>query len=128
MDINRHNIVEVKTNKVIHNNIVTSFISKIKFENGVEAIIEASINYNKERTAIIKGTLGVIEVPMCNRPNNFVIKINDKEPINIEKEYKVDDFFSQIEEVNKCIEEGLKESKRMPLDESLRVIKVLDKI
>lgn len=40
MDINRRNIVEVKTNKVIHNNIVTSFISKIKFENGVEAIIE----------------------------------------------------------------------------------------
>lgn len=65
---------------------------------------------------------------MCNRPNNFVIKINDKEPINIEKAYKVDDFFSQIEEVNKCVEEGLKESKRMSLDESLRVIKVLDKI
>lgn len=128
MDIHPREIKEVRTMKNINEKGVdTSFISIITFKDGVEAFLEGSFTYTKERLAIIKGTLGEIVVPMCNRPNNFIVNIKG-EVANIEKPYKEDDFYSQIQEVNRCLKEGLLESPKMTLDESIRVMEVLDKI
>lgn len=126
MDIYPTEIREVKTKKTLNEEgIDTSFVSNIIFKDGVQATIEGSFTYTKERKAIIKGTLGQIEVPMCNRPNNFIIKVNGNER-NIERPYKEDDFYSQIQEVNRCLKEELLESPKMTLDESIRVMNILD--
>ena len=53
------------------------FKAILTFENGVIGTIEGAIDRNKERTAIIKGTKGYIEIPIYNRPNKVIVNLNE---------------------------------------------------
>ena len=48
------------------NEIEMNFKATLNFKNEVQGKVEGSINYNKERYALIKGEKGEIYVPMFN--------------------------------------------------------------
>lgn len=126
LDLKRTKILNVKTEKVLnHNKIDISFKSEILFEDNSYANISGAINHFKERTAFIYGTNGKIEVPMFNKLESFII-YNDNDIQKFNFPYENDDFFGQIEEVNNCLILNKKESHIMTLNESIRVMKILD--
>ena len=104
------------------------FIGKLYFEDGAIGIVEGAIDGMKERTAHIVGTLGTMEVPVYNRPLEYTIKLSDGQVIHQEQALEVDDMFGEIEEVHRCLKEGLLESPRYSFEDSLKEMKVMDDI
>jgi len=129
MDMIDSPVEHVESNMKIHEAGVDSYFKAIlTFENSATAIIEGAIDRNKERTAIIKSTKGSMEIPIYNRPNKVIVNLNNGESYEIEKELEFDDMYAEIKEVHDCLK-GLKlESEYLSLNESIRVMDVLDKI
>ena len=90
--------------------------------------MKAPLIENKERTAIIKGTKGSMEIPIYNRPNTVIVNLNNEESYEIEKELEFDDMYPEIKEVHDCLKELKLESDYLSLNESIRVMDILDKI
>ena len=129
MDMIDSPVEQVKSNMEINEAGVDSYFKAIlTFENGVIGTIEGAIDRNKERTAIIKGTKGYIEIPIYNRPDKVVINLNDGESYKIEKELEFDDMYAEIKEVHDCLKVLKLESEYLSLDESIRIMEVLDQI
>ena len=101
--------------------------AELIFDDEVTAILEVAIDRIKERTAIIFGELGKIQVNLFNRTEQYEI-IKDGQSTLYHSNFEVDDFFDQLEEVNRCLIEGRTESKIHSLQDSLNEIKVLETI
>lgn len=129
MDMIDSEVKEVKSNMKINEARVDSYFKAIlTFEDGAVGILEGAIDRNKERTAIIKGTKGYMEIPIYNRPSKAIIKINDGQSYVVEKELEFDDMYAEIKEVHNCLRISKLQSDYLTLDESIRVMKVLDRI
>jgi predicted dehydrogenase len=129
MDMIDSPVEHVESDMKINEAGVDSYFKAIlTFESGVIGTIEGAIDRNKERTAIIKGTKGSMEIPIYNRPNKVNVNLINGKSYEIEKELEFDDMYSEIKEVHDCLK-GLKlESEYLSLNESIRVMDVLDKI
>lgn len=131
MDMIDSTVKQVKSNMEMNEYGVDAYFKAIlTFENGVIGTIEGAIDRSKERTAIIKGTNGYIEIPIYNRPDKAIIYLNnnDGESYTIEKELRFDDMYAEIKEVHDCLKELKLESEYLSLNESIRVMKTLDEI
>lgn len=129
MDMIDSEVMKVESIMEINESGVDSYFKAIlTFENGAMGTIEGAIDRNKERTALIKGTKGYIEIPIYNRPNRATIYINDRQPYIIEKELEFDDMYAEIEEVHECLKASKLQSGYLSLDESIRVMEALDEI
>jgi predicted dehydrogenase len=129
MDMIDSEVKQIKSNMEMNEAGVDSYFKAIlTFENGVIGTIEGAIDRNKERTAIIKGTKGYIEIPIYNRPHKVFVNLNDGESYKIEKELEFDDMYAEIKEVHDCLKELKLESEYLSLNESIRVMKALDTI
>jgi predicted dehydrogenase len=119
----------VKSKMEINESGVDSYFKAgLTFENGVAGTIEGAFDRNKERTAIIRGTKGYMEIPMYNRPNKVNIYLNESESYTIERELEFDDMYAEIEEVHSCLKALKLQSDYLSLDESIRVMEVMDEI
>ena len=98
--------------------------------NGVQAFISLSSNFDSLSKASVIGTEGTIEWnSQFNRTN--VITLYDNKGKQLDKfvaNYEYDGFEYELNEVQKCIKEGKKESTLVPLIESLNTLKVIDLI
>ncbi|BCZ44551.1 dehydrogenase [Clostridium gelidum] len=129
MDMIDSEVDQVKSHMEINEAGVDSYFKAIlTFENGVIGTIEGAIDRNKERTAIIKGTKGCIEIPIYNRPHKVIVNLNNEESYKIEKELEFDDMYAEIKEVHDCLKELKLQSENLSLNESIRVMNVLDEI
>lgn len=129
MDIIDSEVIKVESHMEINESEVDSYFKAIlTFKNGVIGTIEGAIDRNKERTAIIKGTKGHIEIPIYNRPNRAIIYIDGRQPYTIENELEFDDMYAEIKEVHECLKAWKLQSDYLSLDESIRVMEVLDQI
>jgi len=129
MDMIDSKVDQVKSHMEINEAGVDSYFKAIlTFENGVIGTIEGAIDRKKERTAIIKGTKGYMEIPIYNRPDKVVVNLNNDESYKIGKELEVDDMYAEIKEVHNCLKELKLESEYLSLNESIRVMEVLDEI
>lgn len=129
MDIIDSGINEVRADMDINEAGVDSYFKAVlTFENGATGIIEGAFDRSKERTAIIKGTKGYIEIPMYNRPSTATIHIHGIESYTIKKELEFDDMYAEIKEVHNCLKASKLQSDYLSLDESLRVMRILDEI
>ncbi|OCB00796.1 Gfo/Idh/MocA family protein [Clostridium beijerinckii] len=129
MDMIDSEVKSVKSYMDINESGVDSYFKAIlTFEDGVIGTIEGAIDRNKERTAIIRGTNGWMEIPMYNRPNKAVVNLNSGKSYTIEKDIEFDDMYAEIKEVHNCLEESKLESDYLTLNESIRVMEVLDRI
>lgn len=129
LDLLESPIVKIESEMVYdEDGIDHHFIGKLYFEDGAMGIVEGAIDGMKERTAHIVGTLGTMEVPVYNRPLEYTVKLSNGQTIHKEQALAVDDMFGEIEEVHRCLKEGLLESPRYCLDDSLNEMKVMDDI
>lgn len=129
MDMIDSEVNEVNSYMDINESEVDAYFkATITFKNGVIGTVEGAIDRNKERTAIIKGTKGFIEIPIYNRPSMVTVNIDGNHPYTIEKEIEFDDMYAEIQEVHNSLRDSKLQSDCLPLDESIRVMEVLDRI
>ncbi len=104
-----------------------------RFPSGCLVNICTSFNLGMKNIAYIYGTNGYIEFPQFVRGKYFTISRHNgtNEIINanvIFENYHDNGFIYQVEEVVRCIQEGKLESTLMPLDETIGIMEVMDKM
>jgi dihydrodiol dehydrogenase / D-xylose 1-dehydrogenase (NADP) len=100
----------------------------LSYEKGRMALLASSICSKFADNAYIYGTDGYIHIPNYWHANSAVICMNEKEPAHYECRYEGNGYNYEAQEVMRCLIEGEGESRIMPLDESLSVVKTMDAI
>lgn len=99
------------------------------FEGGKEAVTHCNVASILNRSGAIFGTKGYIEIVNINNPER--IQVFDKN-YNLVKEYSIPEQISGYEYEVKAavlaIENGKKECKELPQEETLEVLKIMDSI
>jgi predicted dehydrogenase len=100
----------------------------LTYPGGALGVIKASVRTSMACSARIAGSTGVIELPaMMHCPDQIIVSsLAGRETIACH--YEGSGLRFEIEEVNRCITQGLTESAVMPLDETLELMKTLDEI
>jgi len=92
-----------------------------------------SYNLKMSNEAVIYGTKGTITFPEFATGEQFTMHLHKgtnevKETINICKKNHENGFIYQVEEVARCIQDGHLESDTIPLDETVAIMEVMDKM
>lgn len=98
------------------------------FSSGQQAMIEVAIDRNKAKDLIIKGARGTIIASPFYRPTDIQVNLDEGETFSEIIPYQFDDFFTQIEEVHRCLQEGLIESPRLSHEDIIKNISLLARI
>ena len=104
-----------------------------RFPSGCLANICTSYNLKMRNEATIYGTKGYIDFPEFSAGPGFTLNIhagtnNIEESVYISGNNHVNGFIYQVEEVTRCIRAGDKESRIIPLDETIGIMRVMDKM
>lgn len=104
-----------------------------RFPSGCLANICTSYNLKMRNEAIIYGAKGYIEFPQFPSGQRFTILKHEgtneiKDTIDVLENNHSNGFIYQVEEVARCIQEGKPESKIMPLNETIGIMEVMDKM
>lgn len=104
-------------------------VAILKYDNGEIADLSFALQTNAVDEAYILGTKGFIKVhELFAVPNKASLFIDNKEIETIEEPIIGNALNYEAEEVMRCLNEGLKESPHMPLDESIQIMEVMDAI
>lgn len=99
------------------------------YPNNVMATVTHSMFVRGSRKGIISGDKGYIVIENINNPNS--IKVYDAED-NLIKDVEIPNQITgyeyQVMECDKCLKEGRIESYSMPLDESIKIMELMDNI
>ena len=95
---------------------------------GALGIVSSAITTNLRNDARIVGERGVIEFPPFMHCPDHLLVHGPTGTTRIEAAWEGDGLRFQIEEVHRCLAEGVGESTVMPLDESLRLSATMDGI
>lgn len=98
------------------------------FESGQTGYIDIALNENKPKDMTIYGTKGVLKANPFYRPEKTTIQLYSGEMIELEKSYINDDFFTEIEEVHRCLNENKIESDRMTFKDSCDIAYIMEEI
>jgi len=105
----------------IHTNIL------LKYKNGAIANVTSAIGVNKPDTAYIYGSKGQIYIPNFYGATELFVSVGGD--VNyIVKECIGDGFEEEIIEACECIKKGRHQSDILPLDESIAILKQMDKV
>jgi dihydrodiol dehydrogenase / D-xylose 1-dehydrogenase (NADP) len=107
---------------------MTSIILNYK-ELNVQAICTVSMRYKSAPVFCrIEGDKGSVEVGgvAASKPGFLVVKLNGQEEQRIEFETPGFGFYYEADSVAKDLRNEMKENSKMPLEESLRMMKLMD--
>jgi len=109
---------------------VDSFMAAIfEYENGNKSVLESSLTVETPTEAYIFGEKGYIKMhSRFHHCEKISIHVIGKEVKEIEIKHIGQGYFHEIAEVENCINNQQTESKRMPLQMSLKLIQTLDRI
>ncbi len=93
------------------------------YENGQIGILETAFDTSTENFALISGTKGSIKISPLHRPTTIVLD----DGTTVVKDYEIDDFYSQIEEVCRCILKGKIESNKITHNDSILMVDMLQR-
>lgn len=101
----------------------------LSYPKGQIAILASASRTNTPQEAVIMGTEGMIRVPTpwC-RPESFTLGLNGKKPETVRLPFKGNGYEYEAMEVGRCLRAGALESKVMPLDETISILRVMDSI
>jgi predicted dehydrogenase len=104
-------------------------VAILKYDKGEIADLSFALRTNAVDEAYILGTKGHIKVnEVFAVPTKASLFIDNKEIETLEEPIIGNALNYEAEEVMRCLNEGLKESPLMPLDESIQIMEVMDKI
>lgn len=105
----------------------TSFV--LGYKNEATAVLNCTLNARTRTEAYIYGENGHIHISgRFMEAKKITLYETDKKPVNFNFPRKTFGYNFEIEEVNKCLREGKKESDKMPLSMSVKLISLLDEI
>ena len=104
-----------------------------RFPCGCLANISTSFNLKMKNIAEIYGAKGFIEFPNFQSGESYTIFKHEgtneiKDTLEIFEKNHTNGFVYQVEEVVRCIKEGKLESEIIPLDETIGIMEVMDKM
>jgi predicted dehydrogenase len=91
-------------------------------------VVKAAIRVGMSCTARISGSEGWIDLPTLMHCPSYLTVTTGAGPERIDGSYEGNGLRFEIEEVHRCLSEGLIESPIMPLDETLDLVATLDAI
>jgi len=101
----------------------------LNYENGASANLSCSMRVYKPREAFIIGTKGYIKVHnIFFRPDRLTLHPSGQEPQVFDFPMDGNGYVYEIEEVHQCLRAGKTESHLMPLDDSLRLMALMDEL
>lgn len=101
----------------------------IFYEDGRSAVLTHSVYGRSDRKGIFYGEKGYIIVENINNPQSIqVFDLDDQMIASYAVPPQINGYEYEFVEAEKCIREGLTESKSMPLDETLYVMELMDSI
>lgn len=104
-------------------------VAILKYDNGEVADLSFALRTAAVNEAYIFGTAGYIKVDeVFAVPSKASLFINREEVEVIEEPIIGNALNYEAEEVMRCLKLGLKESPKMPLDESIRIMEIMDAI
>ena len=98
-----------------------------QYPNGGVSRISSAISLYKPEAAYIYGTKGYLYLPQFYGAQEIFVHV-EEEVIQIRKPSIGDGFEEEIYEVCNCIREGITQSKDLPMDESIRILKQMDAV
>jgi predicted dehydrogenase len=101
------------------------FSAVLGYEAGKIATLSGAVRTSLINEARIIGTDGYIRVPDFWRASTLELYQNGKME-KFELPFRATGYIHEAEEAMYCLREGLTESSVMPLDESLKIMKILD--
>ncbi len=102
-------------------------VAILKYDNGEIADLSFALRTNAVDEAYILGTKGYIKVDeVFAVPTKASLFIDNNEVEILEEPIIGNALNYEAEEVMRCLNEGLKESPHMPLDESIQIMEVMD--
>jgi predicted dehydrogenase len=103
-------------------------ISLAHAEGGVSTAL-CGFHAHSPREALIVGTEGQVRLhgPFY-KTTGFTIKPRDGEPYNVERRYEGNGYQFEAAHAMQCLRDGLTESPVMPLDETLAIMRVMDRV
>ena len=101
----------------------------LKYDRGEIANLSFALRTDTCNEAYVYGTKGYIKIDeIFAVPTKATLFIDKKEYEVIEEPIISSGLIYEAKEVMRCIKEGLKESPYMPLEESLQIMRIMDKI
>jgi predicted dehydrogenase len=99
------------------------------YEGGATAALMCSMTIYKPREAFIVGSQGYIKVhDVFFRPHRLTLHLAGGEPQTSDHPYTGNGYRHEIDEVHACLRAGRTESELMPLDETLGLLRLMDRL
>ena len=101
----------------------------LEYENGALGVLTFALRTNAVNEAYILGSKGFIHIdPPFAVTTRATLQVEDKEAVVVSIPLEGRGLLYEAKEVMRCLREGLTESPRMPLDESLEIMRTMDQI
>lgn len=99
----------------------------LKYSNGSMAVLNAAVNVETKHDAWIYGTEGSIYITEFFHAKSAIIELNNGQREEIPLPVESTGYNYEAAEVMRCLDMGLIESPVMSLDESLRILELMDR-
>ena len=100
----------------------------MSYPSGKTATLNGSFRVELTNEAYIHGTEGSIRIPSFHNAKSSILHKNGEEVETFTDDRKSAGYAFEIEEVGRCLNQGLLESSVIPLDESLGIMRLMDEI
>jgi predicted dehydrogenase len=101
----------------------------LAYENGATASLACGLGFYKPIEAFIAGNKGYVKVhDRFYQPDRLTLHLDGQDPQEFKIPYRGKGYVHEIEEVHACLREGRTESKIMPLDETLELMRLMDRL
>ena len=100
----------------------------LKYDNDAIASVSSAIKLEKPYDAHIYGTKGSIFIPCFYKADKYTVTFSDGKTEEKSYPYGDNGFEFEIEEVCRCVRNGLKESTLVPLESTINTLKQMDRI
>lgn len=102
------------------------FSAMFEYEGKRTALLNAGVRLGMRNDAYIYGTKGYIHLPDFLYTRTAYLHRSDDVLITFQDNRKTEGYLFEAEEAMNCLREGRKESRIMPLDETLAIMQTLD--
>ncbi|WP_170318217.1 Gfo/Idh/MocA family protein [Paenibacillus thalictri] len=104
------------------------FAALFGYEGGRMASLMAGLRLKTKHQAVISGTEGEIRIPIFWNAKSAELSVYGKEDEHFEDSGAAKGYVYEAAEAMRCLREGKIESDRMTLDESLAIMRTMDKL
>ncbi len=101
----------------------------LTYASGAQAVLSCAIRTHTQQSAAIYGSAGWIKIqePWW-QANRLILQKPDKKPVTLDVPFEGNGYTHEAMEVMRCLGEGLTESPRMTHENTLMVMRTLDRI